>query len=202
MLADCGELALRRESLDEILTEACRLVSEALGTNHAKVLEIEGGGRSLLVRAGVGWDPGLPGKLRVQMSDRSSETYSIKAGKPVITRDIHEEDRFDVPPFLRDAGVVALANVPVLLPGGQPYALLEIDSTEPRDFGDEDTEFPRTYATILGPVRDRYRAAAARRRRQRAVRRRRAGEYAGQSLHQRATRCRTSGCRAARTGRR
>ncbi|SDB73835.1 PAS domain S-box-containing protein [Belnapia rosea] len=155
MLAEFGEFALRSESLDEILTEACRLVSEALGTKHAKVLEIQHDGQSLLLRAGVGWDPGIVGKLRLEMRERSSETYSIKAGKPTITRDIREEDRFEVPPFLKDAGVVALANVPVLLPGGRPYGLLQVDSREPRDFGEEDTEFLRTYAIILGPVIDR-----------------------------------------------
>ncbi|MBL6081874.1 PAS domain S-box protein [Belnapia sp. T18] len=50
-------------------------------------------------------------------------------------------------------------NVPVFLPGGQPYGLLEVDSREPRDFSEGDTEFLRTYATTLGPVIDRlYRA--------------------------------------------
>jgi PAS domain S-box-containing protein len=159
LLADFGEFAQRSEDLDEILTEACRLVSEALGTKHAKVLEIQHDGQSLLVRAGVGWDPGIVGKLRLEMRERSSETFSIKAGRPVITRDIREEDRFDVPPFLKDAGVVALANVPVLLPGGRPYGLLQVDSREPHDFGEEDTEFLRTYSIILGPVIDRLHKA-------------------------------------------
>jgi PAS domain S-box-containing protein len=155
VLADFGELAQRSDSLDEVLTEACRLVSEALGTVHAKVLEIVDGGRSLLVRAGVGWPSGVVGHLRLEMRDRSSETYSIRVGKPVITHDIRTEHRFDVPPFLKDAGVVALANVPIFLPGGRPYGLLQVDSRVPRGFGDEDTEFLRTYATILGPVIDR-----------------------------------------------
>jgi PAS domain S-box-containing protein len=159
MLADFGEFALRSEGLEEILTEACRLVSEALGTKHAKVLEIAHDGRSFLVRAGIGWDPGIVGKLRLEMSERSSETYSIRAGKPVITRDIRQEDRFEVPPFLKDAGVVALANVPIFLPGGRPYGLLQVDSRAPRDFGQEDTEFLRTYAVILGPVIDRLHKA-------------------------------------------
>lgn len=40
MLADFGEFSLNCQSLSEILTEACRLVSEALGTERAEVLEI------------------------------------------------------------------------------------------------------------------------------------------------------------------
>ena len=40
------------------------------------------------MRAGVGWGPGIVGELRLEMRERSSETYSIEAGKPTITRDI------------------------------------------------------------------------------------------------------------------
>ena len=155
VLADFGEFALRSDDLDEILTEACRLVSEAMETKRAKILEIQDGGRSLLVRAGVGWSPDVVGRVRLDMRERSSETFSIEAGVPVITRDIREEDRFEVPPFLKEAGVIALANVPIFLPGGKAYGLLQVDATEPRDFCPDDSEFLRTYATILGPVIDR-----------------------------------------------
>jgi hypothetical protein len=39
VLAQFGELALVSQELDEVLTEACRLVSEALGTHFAKFLQ-------------------------------------------------------------------------------------------------------------------------------------------------------------------
>ena len=54
VLADFGDYALRSERLDEILTEACRLVGEALGTQRAKILEIQHEEQSLFVRAGIG----------------------------------------------------------------------------------------------------------------------------------------------------
>ena len=159
VLADFGDLALRSDDLDEVLTEACRLVGEALGTDLAKILEIEPDRRCLLVRAGVGWRPGVVGETRLPMHERSSETYSIEAGRPVITRDIGEEDRFEFADLLKEHGVVALVNTPVFLPGGRPYGLLQVDSREPRDFAEEDIEFLRTYATILGPVIDRLHKA-------------------------------------------
>ncbi|MBM0206157.1 GAF domain-containing protein, partial [Micromonospora sp. STR1s_5] len=161
VLADFGDFALESEDLDEVLTEACRLVSEALGTGRAKVLEIQEDGQSLLVRAGVGWAPEIVGKLRLPMHERSSETFAIKEGKPIIMRDVRKETRFETPDFLKEAGVVALANVPVFLPGRRPYGLLQVDASEPRDFGDEETEFLRTYATILGPVIDRLNKVTA-----------------------------------------
>ncbi len=155
VLAEFGDFALRNESLDEILTEACRLVGEALGTDLAKVLEIDPERGELLVRAGVGWREGIIGRMRLPLGERSSETYSIEAGCPVISPDIREEDRFDIPDFLKEHGTVALVNVPIFLPGGQPYGLLQVDSRAPRAFSGEDVMFLRTYATILGPVIDR-----------------------------------------------
>ncbi|MBI1692060.1 PAS domain S-box protein [Methylorubrum sp. DB1722] len=155
VLADFGEFTLHNQNLDAVLNEACRLVGDALGTGRAKVLEIQNQGRSLFVRAGVGWDPAVVGHMHLPMSERSSETFAINEGKPVISQDISKEERFEVPEFMKQAGVKALVNVPIRFPGGKAYGLLQVDATEPRDFGHQDTEFLRTYAIILGPVIDR-----------------------------------------------
>lgn len=137
VLGDFGDFALQCENLDEVLTEACRLVAEALGTRRAKVLEIEPGGKSLLVRAGVGWQPTIVGQMSIPMGKRSSESYSIGKREPVISQDISQDERFELPDFMKKEDVVALANVPILLPGaaavfgwsaqeavGQPGAVL------------------------------------------------------------------------------
>lgn len=156
-LADFGELALRSGNLDEVLTEACRLVGRAFATNLAKVVEIEEEGRApaLFVRAGVGWPPGVVGEVRLAADVHSSESYAIKSGVPIVTSDIREEGRFGFPDFMVEAGVRGMVNVPIFLPGGKPYGLLQVDSREAWDPQDEDVEFLRTYAMILGPVIDR-----------------------------------------------
>jgi PAS domain S-box-containing protein len=155
VLADFADMALQSDDLDEVLHEACRLVAGAMGTSRAKVLEIGPGGDSFLVRAGVGWAPDVVGHVRLSMREHSSESYSLQAGEPVISQDIGNEDRFDIPDFMRDAGVVALVNVPILLPGGSAYGLLQVDDTKPRIFDEDDSTFLRTYAGILGPIVDR-----------------------------------------------
>ena len=157
VLAEFGDFALRNESLDEILTQACFLVRQALQTDLAKILEINPDRQELFVRAGVGWPPGIVGHKRLPMNELSSEAYSIAKAVPVVTRDILLEDRFEFADFLKESGVVAIVNVPIFLPGKEtvPYGLLQVDSRHTRDFGDEDQEFLRTYATILGPVIDR-----------------------------------------------
>ena len=155
VLADFGELALRSEDLQEILTEACRLVGKALKTDYAKILEIDHRRQDLLVKAGFGWKDGVIGHVRLPFGERSSETYSINQGIPVVTQAIKDEERFDFPAFMMEHGVIAIVNVPIFLPGGRAYGLLQVDSRLPRDFAQDDIEFLRTYASILGPVIDR-----------------------------------------------
>ena len=161
VLAAFGQLASESDDVDAVLTQACRLVSDALGTTRAKVLEVQDGGAVLFIRAGVGWGPDIVGVLRLPMSEKSSETFSIKEGGPVICNDISKETRFEFADFLKDAGVVALVNVPVFLPDGNIYGLLQVDATEPREFDSDDTEYLRTYATLLGGTVDRVIKAKA-----------------------------------------
>ena len=157
-LAIFGDFVLDHEDLDEILEEACRLIADALGTELAKVIEIENERQTGLVRAGMGWKQGIVGRERVSLCERSSEAYAIARAEPVITNDIAAETRFHFPEFLREHGVVALVNVPIFLPGRRPWGILQVDSREVREFDREDIEFLMTYATVLGPVIDREEA--------------------------------------------
>lgn len=150
VLAEFGDFVLDHDDLDEILNEACRLVAGALDTDLAKVVEIERETNTGFIRAGVGWRSGIVGHERIDMSERSSEAYAIEIAEPVITNDLSREDRFDFPAFLHDHGVLALVNVPILLPGRKAYGVLQVDAREPRQFDKEDVEFLKTYSMVLG----------------------------------------------------
>lgn len=156
-LAEFGELVLHGNDLQTILVEGCRQIADTLKTDFAKVLELEPDRRTALVLAGVGWPPGVVGKARVELSEQSSESFALSQRRPLITQDIEKETRFEFPKFMKDAGVVALVNVPIFLPGGEAFGLLQVDAREARTFDDDDIQFLRTYATILGPVIDRFR---------------------------------------------
>lgn len=68
-----------------------------MGTDLAKILEIDDHEQRLLVRAGVGWDIDIVGKTYLPLSEHSSETFAIKSGKPLITENFLEERRFQFP---------------------------------------------------------------------------------------------------------
>lgn len=160
ILAAFGDFVLDHDDLDQILAEGCRLIAAALETDLAKVIEIERSTNTGFIRAGVGWKDGIVGHERIGLNDRSSEAFAIRKTEPVISNDIAHESRFDFPRFLLDHGVVALVNVPILLPGRRPYGILQVDAREPRHFDKDDIEFLKTYAMVLGPVIDRLKTAA------------------------------------------
>ena len=158
ILAKFGELALRSTDLDEILTEACRVVGEGLGTDLAKVMELQDDGASLHVRAGVGWKPGVVGCVTLRAGAGTSEGYALRTGEPMISPDIEAETRFVYPRFLTDNGVRAVANVVII--GGQgkpPFGILQIDSRTPRGFTDDTIMFLRSYANLIAAAVDRLR---------------------------------------------
>jgi len=158
ILAKFGELALKSHDLGEILTEACRFVGDALGTDLAKIVKLQDDGHTLLVRAGVGWKPGVVGKVTIQAGDDTSEGLALKTGEPMISPDIGKETRFTYPPFLTENGVRAVANVVII--GGKdrpPFGILQVDSREPRQFTGEDTVFLRSYANLVAAAVDRLR---------------------------------------------
>jgi signal transduction histidine kinase/CheY-like chemotaxis protein len=161
-LARFGELALRSDDLDEILTEACRLAGEALGTDLAKVVELQEDGKTLVVRAGVGWKPGVIGVATITAEHDTSEGHALRTGEPMISPDIATETRFKYSQFLVDNNVRAVANV--LIIGGQgkpPFGILQIDSHVPRQFTESDTLFLRSYANLLAGAVDRLRLRLA-----------------------------------------
>ncbi len=158
ILARFGELALRSDDLDEILTEACRLAGDALGTDLAKVVELQEDGKTLLVRAGVGWKPGVIGVATILAADDTSEGHALQTGNPMISPDIAGETRFKYPPFLTENGVRAVANVIIIGGKGKPpYGVLQVDSRDPRQFTANDTAFLQTYANLLAATVDRLR---------------------------------------------
>jgi signal transduction histidine kinase len=157
-IARFGELALKSNDLNEILTEACHLVGEVLGTDLAKVVELLADGKTMSVRAGVGWGPNVVGVASVIAAEDTSEGYCLRTGEPMISADIAKETRFEYPQFLIDNGVRAIANVVII--GGYnrpPFGILEVDSREPREFTEADTLFLRSYANLLAAAVDRVR---------------------------------------------
>lgn len=172
VLAQFGELALKGERLDEILTQACRLVGQALGTDLAKVVELQADGQTLLVRAGVGWKPGVVGVATMKLSESSSESHALRTGEPTISANIEDETRFEYADFLKDHGIRAIMNVAILGSEAKaPFGILQVDSRKPRRFCETDILFLKGYANLLAAAVARFRSLDEMRRKEKELER-------------------------------
>ena len=149
--AEFGEFALWSDSLDKILHQACQLVSAASDTSLAAILELQKDGKTMLVRAGVGWAPGIVGMTRIPATGSTA--------KPVILSDIRENDQYKYLGCLLDHDVRALAIVPILRPDHEPpYGILQVACRTPRAFTRADTLFLRSYANLVAAAIERLRS--------------------------------------------
>ncbi|MDO9710297.1 sensor histidine kinase [Paracraurococcus lichenis] len=158
-LARFGELALHSEDLQEILHDACRLVAEGLETGLAKVLALQPDGRTLLVVAGVGWEPGVVGHAVLRADPGTLEACALADPDPLVCADTEAETRYRIAPFMEAHGVRSFVNVLVIGADGRPpWGMLEVDSREPREFDADETAFLQTYANMLAAAVDRLRS--------------------------------------------
>jgi two-component sensor histidine kinase len=147
-LADFGLLAVEGADLDELLQEAATEAARSLDVSFVKVLEYLPEEKCLLVRAGVGWGEGVVGKARIGADVESPAGYALQTGRPVISNELHKEERFRIPALLREHGVKSAANV-IIKSKANIFGVLEADSREPRAFSDDDVKFLQGYATVL-----------------------------------------------------
>lgn len=157
ILAELGVKALQGATFDALLQETARLTAEGLRSEFCKVMEHIPSEKRLLVRAGVGWGPGIIGTASVGADFSSPAGFALRTGRPVISNHLENEQRFDTPELLKQHGIRRAMNV-ILQGDGKPYGVLEVDSRSEDEFEEHDLAFLQGAANILGMAieRDRH----------------------------------------------
>ena len=155
-LAEFGAHALRNDDLDALLQEAAERVSDAIEVDLVKVMQLIDE-RTLLIRAGVNWRPGVVGHATMASDESTPGGYALQHDAPVISRDLATETRFEIPEILSSHGVKSMINVVIRGKDG-PFGVLEVDAREPCDFDEDDTNFLQNYANLLAGAIDRLAA--------------------------------------------
>lgn len=164
LLSDFGLLALRTTDFDVLLQGAAETCADGMKAQFAKVLEYVPGEDRLRVRAGVGWGPGVVGEATIGADIESPAGYALKTGAPVISNHLMDESRFRTPKLLADHGIKRAINVIVRsTERGEPFGVLEVDTTSSGQFDEADLAFMQGFANLLGVAIERQRAEAARR---------------------------------------
>ena len=148
-VARLGAQALTELGLQRFLDGCVQTIAETLDVELVKILELVPGDAELLLRAGVGWKPGLVGTALVS-TDRNSQTgFTLASGGPVIVENLAKETRFDGQPLLRQHGVVSGLTIPIAGRDGRTYGVLGAHTTRPRTFSENDVSFLAAVAHMI-----------------------------------------------------
>jgi signal transduction histidine kinase len=156
-----GMPALSGTPFDRLLAGAVEVLADTLGADLCSIFERADGGEALLLRAGVGWKPGLVGTLRVSAERGSQSGYTLAVGEPVVVADFRAETRFTIHPVVRDHGIVSGMSVIIHTPGS-PFGVLAAHAREPRVFTQDDVNFLQSVANVLSAALLRHRAESER----------------------------------------
>ena len=157
-VARLGQRALIEVDVAALMQEACALVADVLGIHHAKVFELVEGGQQLLLRAGVGWRPGLVGHFRLDLEQSSHATFTLASAEPVVVEDLRQaETRFAISPLLLEHEVKS--GMSVVIPGQSDRSAFWAPTLDPAAFvlGGE-VDFLQAVANVLGTVIERRRS--------------------------------------------
>jgi two-component system, sensor histidine kinase PdtaS len=162
VIAAFSRFALRKARMGELMQEAARLAAEGLHTSFAKVLEYEPATDTLIVRAGVGWGPGIVNQVRLPPGITSPAGYAFAMGVPTFSNDLQNDHRFGIPKMLSDHGIRREVNVVIVGDDGPPFGILEVDDTGTGSYSEDDVFFLESLANTLGLALERGRLNADR----------------------------------------
>jgi two-component sensor histidine kinase len=149
ILVDIGRLSGEVSEVDRFLDQVTVQVARAVEINHVKILRYRRKEADLFVAAGIGWHEGVVRSATLPADLRSPPGRAFQTGQPVIIRDTAKQDEYKISEFLKQHGIVSLANVPLLMDGAA-WGVLEVDSTRARDFGADTTDFLTAAGALIG----------------------------------------------------
>jgi len=155
-VAELGQLGLSCTDLQELLDTTVVTLGSVLDVEYCKVLEVRPGSVDLVLRAGVGWRPGLVRHAIVGSEHHSQAGYTLATDKPVIVEDLRTESRFSGPELLLEHQVVSGLSCVIVGPEGSPWGVLGVHTRVRRIFTNDDVNFLAATANILAAVIERH----------------------------------------------
>jgi PAS domain S-box-containing protein len=154
VIAQLGQQALASSELFHLMNQAVERIAQILNVEYCSVLELLPNSKTLLLKAGVGWQEGRIGQITVTVETDSQAGYTLASSDPVIVENLRTEVRFRGSPLLQEHEVVS--GISVVIQGqNRPYGILEAYTTQQRQFTKDDVYFLQAAAHVLATASDR-----------------------------------------------
>jgi diguanylate cyclase (GGDEF)-like protein/PAS domain S-box-containing protein len=152
-VASLGEQAMKGTAVDGLMDGTVTAVAETERIERSCIWEFNEGTSSLMMQASIGAYDELD-VLRIPSGPDSPAGLALDSGRPVIVTDWKDEERFEVPSYLRHLGVRSTLSVVI---GGskRPFGVLEAHSESPDRFSPQDVHFTVSAANVLADAIER-----------------------------------------------
>jgi len=148
-LAQLGERALAEPDLERLLNDAVSTVALTLSVDFVKILELLPGDGELMLRAGFGWNGNLVGTVLTRTEPNSLALFTLDSAVPVVIAEFAEENRFEVPQYLKDHACNSGMNGTIAGRDGRAYGILGVCTATKRRFNAQDTAFLAAAGNLL-----------------------------------------------------
>ncbi|WP_168210528.1 GAF domain-containing sensor histidine kinase [Persicimonas caeni] len=162
LTAKLSRLALRARYAD-VLREAVEGLREGVDADNAEVLELVPSETSFHLRYAVGLDDATQFDEIEPAGSQTARGHALRHNQVVIVDDFDAQTRFERASRLTQRGIKA--SITVRIPGlKRPIGVLSAHSRHPGHFSNDDVEFIRTVANIIGECAESERSEEQRKR--------------------------------------
>lgn len=154
LIAAFGQQALASTDLEELWDRAATTTCKGLKMEFCKVLQLAPDDRSLILKAGSGWEDGWVGRLISATDENTQNKLVLASREPVIVEDFRTDARFKPSEILRAHDI--RSGVDVLITGaGGTYGVLGAYSRDELRFTSDSISFLQSLANVLATAIDR-----------------------------------------------
>ena len=154
VVALLGQKALGNSNIIDLMNETVKEVSQVLGTEYVKILELEPDGKNFILRAGVGWKAGFVGQALISRRHRITGRLHSSLRKTGSGERFNERKRFNAPALLKEHNVKAGMSV-IIQGSDRPFGVLGVHTSLERTFSEADINFIQSVANVLSEAIER-----------------------------------------------
>ena len=158
-VAELGHRALTTIGLDKLFDDAVKLVAKNLNVQFVDIRELLPDDNEFIIKSGIGWKPGVVGKLRTRRTKNSFIDKILKTGK--TNHIIRSEKQALLMNGIRSEEGLKHSVAAPIFGRESPFGILEIHTKEVRDFSLDDVSFLESVAYVLGVAVERTEAEDA-----------------------------------------
>lgn len=160
VIADLTQQVLTGADLSALLDEAAARVVRTLAVGFSSIWELLPEGKRMLLRSGVGWNPGFVGQAIVEVAPNTQAAYVLVSSEPLVVEGLGDEHRFRPQPLYQQHGVVSSVNLIIRGHAGT-FGVLGAHSQKVRSFTRDDIHFLQSVANVLAMAIELKRAEEA-----------------------------------------